>query len=130
MSQNFTREQAITKHRQRWNWIADETIKRKRRIIKMDYFNENLDKNEEPPLAGCYACQYSAEQRGIISFSKNMCQFCPIDWHSDSPYAMCMNKDEHSFRSNTFAAWSETNNWKKAAELARQIAELPERKEE
>lgn len=127
---SLTKQQAIEKHRQMWNWIADETLKRKCKIIKMDYFNENLDKNEEPPLVSCYACQYSAEQRGIISFSENMCQFCPIDWHSDSSCTMCMDKDEHSFYNNTFAAWNETNDWKKAAELAREIAELPEREEE
>lgn len=131
MSQNLTREQAITKHRQMWNWIADKTLIRKRRITKQEYFNENLGENEEQPLVNCYACQYSAEQSGIISFSDNICQFCPIDWNSNAHCLMCLYSDD-SLSDNVFTLWQNTiiGNWENAAELARQIAELPERMEE
>ena len=34
----LTREQAIMEHRKMWNWIADETLRLKRRVPKDNYF--------------------------------------------------------------------------------------------
>ena len=34
----LTKSEAIANHRKMWNWIADETMKRKCKVEKWDYF--------------------------------------------------------------------------------------------
>ena len=109
----LTRDEAIRKCRDMWNWIADETEKRKFVVKKHEYFEDG----DEEPLNYCFLCEYVAARR---------CEKCPIDFGSwgnvacedlDSPY--CWWKVE-----------AERNNWQEAAKLAREIANLPEREDE
>ena len=42
--QGLTREEAINEHRKMWNWIADETLKQKRKVNENEYFHQiNFD---------------------------------------------------------------------------------------
>lgn len=34
----LTKDEAIANHRRKWNWIADETLKQKRRVEEWDFF--------------------------------------------------------------------------------------------
>ena len=56
------------KFRKMWQWIADETRKRKRRMGKWEYFNAfNIP---EMPFCDCYACEEAIQRRlgnGIIT---------------------------------------------------------------
>lgn len=33
----MTRKEAIENHRKMWNWIADETVKQQRKVLKSEY---------------------------------------------------------------------------------------------
>lgn len=110
----LTKAEAIANHRKMWNWIADETLRRKKFVDKDDYF-ETLGITSIPRLK-CYCCDYDYN---FINMSR--CEHCPIDWNSGSFVLQCMN--------NVFFLWmSNLYNYKEAAKLARQIANLPERK--
>ena len=110
----FTKEQAITEHRKMWNWIADETEKRKRKIRKSEYFKEHHIAHLTRPWGDCYCCEYA-----LIACEQDVkCMYCPIDWGS---VESCFD--------GVFASWlNEDRDYKIAAELARKIANLPENK--
>lgn len=103
----LTKEEAIRKHREMWRWIAEETEKQKRIVLELEYFK----------AMGIEADSYCCEC-GVS------CNECPILWGGENDH--CLAGD------GPYMAWLlATNhgcNWQLAAELARKIAELPERK--
>lgn len=113
----LTKQEAIDGHRKMWNWIADETEKRRKVVTKRAYFEEL---QVPVPIRGCYCCDYANDR----------CSNCPIQWtlSNDGP-------DNALFycRSTTaeFEAWFDAKNrkdWQEAAKWARIIAELPSQK--
>ncbi|MCH5186818.1 MAG: hypothetical protein J1F63_00340 [Oscillospiraceae bacterium] len=117
--EKMTKAEAIANHRKMWNWIADETEKRQRCVSKDEYFYTVDIANR--PHQRCYCCEYSA-QNGILPFPEYDCGLCPVVW----PFGgLCCTPDEDGL----YDCWCRTYglDWQLAAELARQIAELPER---
>lgn len=124
----LTREQAIAEHRKMWNWIADETLKRKEKVTKCDYLeiffpNQNIN-------SLCFLCDYSANRKKSenVSYNKHykICErFCPLKWGND-PKDTCV-ETYNTLDSGLFEKWCYSRGYKKAADLARQIAELPEK---
>ncbi len=113
----LTKEQAIAEHRKMWRWIAEETEKQKRCITKLKYCLLHLRNRSEFPLHECFCCEYD-----YCTDNNNMCQSCPIDWGVCATELMC----EYGL----FGQWHtavKNHNYEMAAELARRIAELPER---
>lgn len=135
---NITREEAIRKHREMWNWIAEQyecghgtTVNiLKRNFIKKYYPGDN-------PYANCYCCGYSTEISEIdgkgLSLNCN-CDMCPLEWPSDYHDLMCCykrrNRKEviHGLYKQILYYSSQVMDYKKAATIAREIAKLPERK--
>ena len=107
----LTREQAIENHRKMWNWIADETLRWKRVVMKEKYFVANNIPDSIRPVCDCYCCEY-----GAINFRRN-CSVCPIQWK----HRLCYVSEYDNWRKACYA-----ENYKKAANLARTIANLPE----
>lgn len=110
---NLTREQAISEHRKMWNWIADkiETIKHtihiityKKKYLEINGFVDIID--------SCFMCEY------VVSIQKG-CEQCPIDSWTDSIYCL----------GGLFEKCCNAESWQEQAALARQIANLPERKD-
>lgn len=103
------REEAIEKHRKMWNWLADNPGKR-----KCDYLNKF---DPEAKLDGdCYLCEYGRQP-------ESGCDCCPVIW----PGGKCCGGG------GIYAMWGEamtTGDYARAAEIARQIAELPEKEVE
>lgn len=114
----LTKEEAIANHRKMWNWIADETLKQKRKVEKSEHFKAHGI--TDVPLRECYCCEY------VRCSSRQDCPRCPIDWGGD--YGECTHKNRGGDRKGLFSLWRCEPNYIKAAELAKQIAELPERK--
>lgn len=109
----LTKEEAIRRHRMMWNWIAEETLKRKMAVGKPDafkHFKWNLCR-----YGGNWCCEY------VVSNNKK-CSECPLVWPDNkcsgdkiSPYTKwCCEYDY---------------NYELCAKYAKQIAELPERKD-
>lgn len=120
----LTKEEAIANHRKMWNWIADETERQKRVVLKIDYFFMHGFSRENTPASLCYCCEYDRPR-------SDSCKECPIDWGSDSSFVMCECRHHLGDKQGFFAKWdiaSRENKWKAAAKYARIIANLPERK--
>ena len=110
----LTKSEAIANHRKMWNWIADETLKRKCKVRKREYFETHG--LTDVPRNVCYCCEYSCDES---------CSDCPIEWGGE--YGTCESKDNKGDRKGLYTLWYDEYDYIKAAELARQIAELPER---
>ena len=70
-------EKGIKNFRDMWNCIADETEKRKVKVKKTDYFEEN--KIIDIPRNKCYLCE-------MCHF---VCSECPVDWGIDRYILFC-----------------------------------------
>lgn len=102
----LTREEAIKKTREMWNWIATETKKQKR-IVKKNY--------------------------GYMSRNdfRNLCKLhCPLDFCGlDVPFACEKEGSPYlNWWNNRYKVGIFNDTEFYAAEYAKQIAELPERK--
>lgn len=123
----LTREEAIRKRREMWNWIADETERLERVVLKSEYFKKHSISHNEVPLHDCYCCEFDLH---FLSFP--LCYACPINWGVNNEMNTCCDKKTPYSKwyvvvNNYSNGWS--NDWKSAAKLAREIANLPERSE-
>ena len=135
----MTKQEAIAAHRKMWRWIADETERREEIVREEDYFAEmGLEASNIMNL--CFCCQY-AEDRQMISndINKYMCDYCPVLWGTESRAKIFFCQGSEYDDGGLYMAWVEAISkqkssaapeWvRKAAALARQIAELPERED-
>lgn len=103
----MTREEAIRKHREMWNWLADNPG-----MMKWDYL-QKFDP-EATLVHECYLCEYTDMD----------CTRCPLEWAGrDCP-------EEGSLYNEWCYAVAGLEDYTRTAEIARQIAELPEKEEE
>lgn len=110
----LTKEQAVEEHRKMWNWIAEETEKRRAVITKEDYLREFYPDEEIKNV--CFCCQYACQLADLV-----LCDYCPIDW---------ANEEGCLWYGSAYEKWRRSKhmgNWRQAAAFAREIAELPER---
>lgn len=113
---NLTFEETIENHRKMWNWIADETEKRKIIVSKEIYMKENNIK--DIPVLHCYCCEYTIDTR----HKTDSCKICPISWGNKHKKSACEDKKSPYYK------WVESHCWKSAAKYAREIANLPARR--
>lgn len=107
----MTREEAILNHRKMWNWLADNPGR-----WKEDYLRK-YDPEAEL-YSNCYLCEYVREHHNCY------CEGCPVEW----PDGCCTDDSGRLY--NKWFSFTIDDDYTKAAEIARQIAELPEREVE
>lgn len=122
----LSREEAIRKHREMWNWIADRIKERKHTgliyHLKKEYIKQH---NEDVVLYNCYLCDY------CIGMLKNeeweeRCKYCPLYWESggdEDDLFQCLDDygEKGLYRKAESAeAWEEQYN------LCKKIANLKE----
>lgn len=102
----MTRKEAIENHRKMWNWIADETVKQRRKILKSEYpFYDT-----KTLRSNCFLCEYT----------NGDCNVCPFEWPADT----CYGDVEGNIA--LYILWLDEECLQKRAEYAREIANLPE----
>lgn len=115
----LTREQAITEHRNMWNWIAD-SIEEAR--LRLNVFELKKLYCERSGCYGvihyCFLCEYTGWN----------CKKCPLEWKSEA-YCMCEDKEFSGDEKGLWRRCYKEKYWRKQAELAREIANLTERKD-
>lgn len=115
MSRVLTKREAVRKHMSMWNWIADY-IEEKKEVRCIPELKEiYVKEHNETPSFSCYCCEY------VDQLDNDDCKFCPVIWGSNSGcygekslYRPCMS----------------ATTWQKQANLARLIANLPEREDD
>lgn len=122
----LTKQEAIEKHRMMWLWIADKTLKRKKNVCRFDYFREmGIGLWEDRPFLSSYCCEYDNQRKLEVGY--RICAHCPLDWGSKVDSCMCMDKYEIDDNNGLLQKWIKEKDYKKCAELAREIANLPEK---
>lgn len=115
----ITVEQAVYEHRKMWNWIAEKTLQRKKKIIKEDYFEEHQLEYKKRPMYNCWCCEFTEDCH------LDYCKGCPLDWGN------CINTCFYTIYTPTnsalFTQWNCTSfkNYREAYRLAKEIANLP-----
>lgn len=90
----WTREDFIFHHRKMWNWIADETLRLKRKVIEEEYFEAMEISEDEIPINTSYCCAYDMKCMENSNYIIALwCENCPIDWNSSMKKHMCQNMD-------------------------------------
>lgn len=112
MNTNYYEE----KFKDMWTWIYEQTIRKKRKIKKDEYFKINKIDYNIRPNSNCYACEFA----GTNIYGDVNCEKCPLLWtHNDKTLKFtCFNEN------SLYKKWYHCTDWKKAAELAKQISEL------
>lgn len=135
----LTKERAIEEHRKMWNWIADQYEKRSREDIgnlKRMYLCEN---NMIGIYGGCFLCNYAGNNDSSFGNYAFNCDQCLLEWpvpeDSNIEDGYCVDKynlnDNYGLYGMLEEGYSESGNrlvFKEKENIARQIANLPERK--
>ena len=123
----LTKQEAVENHRKMWNWITEETLERKSIVGRFDYFREmGIGLGEDRPFLLSYCCEYDNQRKLEVGY--RICAHCPLDWGSKVDSCMCMDKYEIDDNNGLLQKWIKEKDYKKCAELAREIANLEERK--
>lgn len=91
----LSKEEAIRKHREMWNWIADRVKERKQLVdvdgLKQDY----IEQHNESAEYNCYLCQYCLDKVEDNEWCER-CKYCPLDWESyGNEYGLYQCLDNH-----------------------------------
>lgn len=128
----LTKEQAVQEHRKMWNWIANQ-YEHKTDILEQYYSIESIKEYyitqyfpKEKIECDCFCCEYD---RRYGSF----CNACPIEWSSKLNLNKCFDKSSTELNLygklyHMTCAFSCKSDSQELARIARQIANLPERK--
>lgn len=110
----YLRKKAIKKHRKMWRWLAEHPDKRKFEYLEMHDPKADLHND-------CYLCEYATNRAPAAEiFELYVCDHCPLDWDgNECPGHFSLYADWHYARPDA----------EERAKIARQIAELPERKD-
>lgn len=115
----LTKEEAIKRHRMMWNWIAYETLRREEFVTKQEAI-EHFGWDESKMIDRCWCCTHTRKD--------GSCEGCPIQW----PGGKCcdgLNRRFGLYNEWRHMKWNPDSDYKKAADLAYQIANLPERED-
>ena len=132
---NIYKDEAIRKHREMWNWIAEQyengdtvpVSRLKQDFIKKYYPYDSLKSD-------CYCCMYAETVLGPqCGGLLNICERCPLEWPSNQKNLMCVYKTRRLMTDGLYGRIIYDTDpiiaaYKKAAIIAREIANLPERK--
>lgn len=116
-SRNFTRDEAIKKHRIMWSWIAQTCIQEQRKVMDYEayYHFEWYDICGVDPL-----CNYNIDD--------SSCDNCPMIW----PDGVCISyeiKNKKTFKiTGLIHLYQSAKDYVEAARIAYQIADLAERR--
>lgn len=121
----LTKEEAVRRHRELWNKIA-ELCTGEFRAYEIKYVALEALGYDDPiefPESMCWACEYATYNAiHLHRTNKGTCCFCPIKWKTELCHDIGGEYDMW-----TRYIWD--GNYEKAAEMARVIANLPENKE-
>ena len=119
----LTKKEAIRRHRLMWNWIAQTSIQEQRCVSKREAFKHFFWRRKIQ--SDCWCCEYSFCEARILEYGSarivHPCDRCPINWN---PAMTCY---AISGLYSQFCDAYDANDYIKAAKIAYQIAELPER---
>lgn len=135
----LTKEQTIEEHRKMWNWIADQYEKRDSTDVCSLKHMYCQKKNMDEINAHCFLSNYAGmneSSHGNYAFNCDQCLLqWPVPEDSNIEDGYCVDKDDFEDQYGLYgmleSGYDESGNiltFKEKANIARQIANLPERK--
>ena len=125
----LTKEEAVKRHRELWNKIAELCTSKDIGMRTGDIVKYIALKSlgyDDPlcaPTNRCWACEYAINKAIYLhKCNEDMCHFCPIKWKT----TQCHDEG------GEYKIWIRhlvVGEFEDAAEMARVIANLPEKKE-
>lgn len=132
----LTKEECVRRHRLLWNYVADQILEQEKVSLKykrkaFEHFGWNISIGYI--FNYCWACYYhSMKCLEMVDDPKcarknevNDCPYCLFNWTSDKTN-YCGNR--HALY-DQFWDSKLSNNWKEAARIARDIANMPVRED-
>lgn len=125
IKEELSKEEAVRRHRELWNKIAELCtggfnvgMIKTMALNALGYYD-----SRDYPTNGCWACEYAINNAMYLHrINEGVCCFCPIKWKT----ALCHDKG------GEYDMWTRyilDRNYEKAAEMARVIANLPEKED-
>ena len=121
----LSREEAIRKHREMWNWIADRIMERKQPVIINNLKREYVRQHNENILYNCYLCDYCIHVMDGEEWEER-CKYCPLDWESDGDEDGLYQCLENHGVIGLYAEAERTVVWEEQYKLCKKIANLEE----
>lgn len=109
------RELTIINHRRLWGWIAYQTLKKKKKLYKTDYFKHYDIPPNKCPNSFCYLCEYREKHYGL-------CRTCLLDWDKEKNNLIPTHCSD-----SYWGDWYRSTNWIKTYYYADKISKLKER---
>lgn len=122
----LSREEAIRKHREMWNWIA-ERIRESESVQDIVFLKQEYTRWQgEFVIYCCYLCDYCMDKVSEDEWYER-CKYCPLDWglnvDEDGIYQCLSYYDEVGLYSKAERATV----WEEQYKLCKKIANLKER---
>lgn len=121
----LTKEEAVRRHRELWNEIAElctsgfDVFEIKGMALNALGYHDAF----YYPANMCWACEYAIYNAiHLHRTNKDICCFCPIKWKTE----LCHDKGGEY---DMWTCYILDGNYEKAAEMARVIANLPEKED-
>lgn len=123
----LTKEEAVKRHRELWNKIAElctggfgfGVFEIKGMALNALGYHDAF----YYPASRCWACEYAIYNAiHLHRTNKGICCFCPIKWKTE----LCHDK---GVEYDMWRRYIQDGNYEKAAEMARVIANLPEKED-
>ena len=125
----LSREEAIKKHRDMWNWIADRIKEMKRKVRIESLKRGYIERHNECVSYDCYLCDYCIGMLEEGKYFPDRCKYCPLDWESDGDedglYQCLENSGESEI--GLYEEAQKTALWEEQYALCKKIANLKER---
>lgn len=132
----LTKEECVRRHRLLWNYVADQILEQEE--VPWDYKKEAFEHFGWSLSVGhifsyCWACYYHSMKflemvdspKYVRNFEVNNCPYCLFDWTSNK-INYCGNLYTLY---NQFLDSKLSDDWKKTARIAREIANMPVRED-
>lgn len=131
-----TRKEYLKKHRDMWNWIADNILFDRRIVTKLNYLKYIgvSEYDDKCPRNNCYCCELDKKFNMIIKPHYEdyyQCKYCPLRWHGKYPI-QCEDSNSQYKKYKLWTHYSYDNlpvsKAKIISDLARSVANVSERK--
>lgn len=118
----LTKEEVVRRNRELWNKIA-ELCTGGFSVFKIKYVAFEALGYDEFPDSMCWACEYAIYNAiRLHRTNKGICYFCPLKWKTELCY-------DEGGEYDMWRRYMQGGNYEKAAEMARIIANLPEKED-
>lgn len=133
LTRKLSKEKALSRHHEMWEWIANESEKRGRVVDSVDYACEILGCTDVEDFSWC--CEHARDcmvwlyHVGLLNEQDctydGICRYCPIDWQSHASQYQSFHSKCDGDNKGLLYQWIFAKSLRQSIKLAKRISELP-----